>query len=435
MTGRMLASITVLGLFVRLVALWVFEPTPLFGDENAFYAVAWHSAHDGMPWLTDLTMPVPIHKPPGAFFLYAGWISLFGDELRHLRLLNVAVGSLVPLLGFVLGQRIGDHRTGLLAALLLALHPNLVVYSTGLWSESLYVLALLAALVALTSETGRWSRHALAAGLLFGLATWIRETGLFLPALGLGWAAWRYRRGLPVARGVALAAIAFAVVLAPWTWRLNQEDGPTRLMSHNSSWNLYLGNTSNKPTYHQLHKHRGQRDIIARDKAMLAIQARMPWWPLNKVKTTLPRFFTAYTYTVRRIIEPPSSRWRARGRWEWTEHPALRKAVAAGVMSVESLLSALGSAGLLLVLAVGPPRRRAIAAVLLAMVALHYFPAWITFARPRFAVPCTVAFLFGAAWVGTHGASGWRAAGTGPRAAAVLMGVSMCALQVWRIGV
>lgn len=113
-------------------------------------------------------------------------------------------------------------RTGIAAGLIFALWPNLVVYSTVLLSESLFLplfcLFLLAATRALTAEEPRL-RSWIAPGVLLGLTALVRPQ-VVLVAIALGAGLLVARRTVPQ-RLAALAAtglVAVAVVL-PWSLR------------------------------------------------------------------------------------------------------------------------------------------------------------------------------------------------------------------------
>src|SRR5260221_167168 len=112
---------------------------------------------------------------------------------------------------------------GWLAGILAAIHPLLIFFSGYLLTETVFSVALLAALVASTEwlKTPRPGR-ALGAGLLWGVATLARPPALLLPALVVAWA-WR-PLGLAVRAGdrwrqAALLFAGAALVIAPWTVR------------------------------------------------------------------------------------------------------------------------------------------------------------------------------------------------------------------------
>lgn len=67
--------------------------------------------------------------PPLHYYLLHGWFGLVGYGALQARLLSVVFGSLSVLMIYVLGEYLYDRRTGLLAALLLAVSQLGVLYS------------------------------------------------------------------------------------------------------------------------------------------------------------------------------------------------------------------------------------------------------------------------------------------------------------------
>jgi 4-amino-4-deoxy-L-arabinose transferase-like glycosyltransferase len=138
---------------------------------------------------------------------------------------NLVYGVLTVLLVFELARRLFDNRTGLVAALLVAVYPNLVFHTAVALTETLFILLFIALLLVLVSA--RWdgegdgvSRGRLvAAGVLLGLSALVRPISfLLLPALVVVWlvAGWGWRRSL--ARAALLAVVAIALIV-PWTIR------------------------------------------------------------------------------------------------------------------------------------------------------------------------------------------------------------------------
>ena len=85
-----------------------------------------------------------------------------------------------------IGERSFGPRVGRTGALLLALYPNYIFYSTLLLTEPLCTLLLMSMadllLRARDRETGL-TGYAIGAGILAGLATLVRPSFLLLPAL------------------------------------------------------------------------------------------------------------------------------------------------------------------------------------------------------------------------------------------------------------
>jgi hypothetical protein len=127
---------------------------------------------------------------------------------------------LVGLIAYLLWGK----RVAWVAALLAAVFPTLVVTSTGLMSESLYIplelLAVAAVLIALRVDAHQW-RWLAVAGVSAGLGILARPNGAVLVlALGaLVVLASRPGSRLRALRGAAVVAVAALIVVTPWEIR------------------------------------------------------------------------------------------------------------------------------------------------------------------------------------------------------------------------
>jgi 4-amino-4-deoxy-L-arabinose transferase-like glycosyltransferase len=160
------------------------------------------------------------YRPPAWPYLLGGVFALTGADVTAGRMTQMLVGVAgVALAGLVAFQLWGT-TVALLTLALAAVYPPLVIGSSGLLTEPLFVALELAALAAILRyrSSRRWG-WAAAAGGLAGLAILTRTNGavLLLP-LALG--AW----GRPVLsprslRAPALVLACAGLAVAPWTIR------------------------------------------------------------------------------------------------------------------------------------------------------------------------------------------------------------------------
>jgi hypothetical protein len=151
----------------------------------------------------------------------AGVYKVLGVSLLRARLFEALVGALtVGLLGLVAAQ-IWGRREALIAMAVSAVYPPLILMTTSLQWEVLFLPLLLGAIACALAYRRRSDRLRLpiAAGCLLGLAALSRETGLLM-VLPVGILVWQGARGArrPLL-AVATVVGAMAVVLAPWVVR------------------------------------------------------------------------------------------------------------------------------------------------------------------------------------------------------------------------
>jgi 4-amino-4-deoxy-L-arabinose transferase-like glycosyltransferase len=162
-------------------------------------------------------------RPPGYPLFLAGVYATARQEAAvAARAVQALLGTIAAGLIGLIAARIWGRRVGLIALGVAALAPPLVIMSTALVSEALFVPLVLAA-VAAALEARRSSRPlswALVVGVLLGAAELTRTNAAVL-LLTLALAVWKERprwrpRALLAPAAVALAAV---VTVAPWTVR------------------------------------------------------------------------------------------------------------------------------------------------------------------------------------------------------------------------
>jgi 4-amino-4-deoxy-L-arabinose transferase-like glycosyltransferase len=219
-----LGAILALALALRLAWIAYAHPNPNDGrfDDTLFYdhAAQALAAGEGFPGFFNAQTA---GWPPGYALVLAGIYKVLGHSFLAPRLLNVFAGVATCLLVYVIGARVFDRRTGVIAALLLALLPSHVYRTTLLMTEVLTgaVVALLAYLLLrwVLKEGGPSRLQAVVLGAFFGAFALMRGEALaFVPVALILWKlvepSWRRLAG-----GAALMLGASVLVIAPWTVR------------------------------------------------------------------------------------------------------------------------------------------------------------------------------------------------------------------------
>jgi 4-amino-4-deoxy-L-arabinose transferase-like glycosyltransferase len=173
---------------------------------------SWHNFFFGSfdPWGT-----VSVDKLPGAFWVQALSVRLFGFHIWAIVLPQVVEGTLTVLVLYRVVRRVAGAGAGLIAAVVLAVTPVTILLNRGNISDSLLILLLVLAADATTAAymTGRLQPLVLA-GVYVGLAFQAKmlQAWIVLPALYLA-----YLLASPVVsleRRVAQVAISVVAVVA-----------------------------------------------------------------------------------------------------------------------------------------------------------------------------------------------------------------------------
>jgi len=170
-------------------------------------------------------------RMPGFPVLLAVSQWLFGESTFAARCLLACVGTVACGLTYWLGRELCDHSTGLLAAIYTALSPTLALFSVLLLSETAFAAALLVSLIA-TARMARRTEGApsmrwfdgvsLIAGVLIGVATYMRPTWLYVGPMIAVVVLWS-RRGERSAKSILSSfcwlVVGVAVTMSPWVGR------------------------------------------------------------------------------------------------------------------------------------------------------------------------------------------------------------------------
>jgi 4-amino-4-deoxy-L-arabinose transferase-like glycosyltransferase len=163
------------------------------------------------------------YRPPGfPLFLGAVYAGVGRESPAIARLAEALLGTLsVGLIGLI-AARIWGRRVGMLALGIAALAPPLVILSTALVSEALFVPLMLAAVLAALEarRSSRPLRWAIVTGVLVGAAELTRTNALMLvPPLAIAlWTA-QPRRGRRALTRVSVMVAAAVLTVVPWTVR------------------------------------------------------------------------------------------------------------------------------------------------------------------------------------------------------------------------
>jgi 4-amino-4-deoxy-L-arabinose transferase-like glycosyltransferase len=207
--------------------------TPPKADEADYHAIAVSLGHrDGFAGDDGRATA---RRPPAYPAFLSALYAVTGDSPRAGRVAQVILGVAVVALTGALARRYFDDTTALVTAALAAVNPFLIFISGYLLTENLYLVLLLTALVVARDprELVREKNRAMAVGLLLGLATLARPSGLpmfewmLAAVLLLAGVPWRVR-----VVHATIAALAFTLVVLPWYARNHAVVGGWVLTTH-----------------------------------------------------------------------------------------------------------------------------------------------------------------------------------------------------------
>jgi 4-amino-4-deoxy-L-arabinose transferase-like glycosyltransferase len=211
---RWMVTLLLLGLVARIGAALTLGGGFHFADEAIYVDTAHRlSAGDGFGSEYNRVPAYPVFLLILSLGLSAG--------LTFLRVAQAAVAALGTLLVFWLADRMFGRRVAIVAGLVYALDPLLVISSGLLYPEAVAALLVPAVVIAALDASDRDAlpRSSLA-GALLGILALLRPVALVLVPVVAVWTALTVR-ARPTRRMAHLGALglAFLLVLAPWTVR------------------------------------------------------------------------------------------------------------------------------------------------------------------------------------------------------------------------
>ncbi|HKO47472.1 MAG TPA: glycosyltransferase family 39 protein [Polyangiaceae bacterium] len=240
-------ALATLALALRvLVVCWAKDRFPPADDGTFYHTVAQRIAHgQGYTWLwPDGAVSYAAHYPVGYPALLGFAYALFGAQPAIAMLLNAALGALAVFAAQRAVIRYGSRRRALIAGLLLALHPGLLLYTPALMTEGVTAEMLVVATwlgLRVGSRPGfRW--RLLALGVCLGGLCLVRpQIVIMVPIFGFfALESSELRCPARVLRALLVTGIALAVCL-PWTLRNCARMDRCVFVSANGGWNLLIG--------------------------------------------------------------------------------------------------------------------------------------------------------------------------------------------------
>lgn len=182
--------------------------------------------------------------PVGTSAIYAGFFYVFGYVYWPIVLFHIALSLGVIFFSQKLCDRFFETKAvGALVAYILALWPTMIMYTTVLASELLYMFFSVAGIYWFTKLGGNFYRNAMVAALLFTVAYYIRPLiTVVIVIMAFSSIVLLKERWQPVAVKTLISFGVLALLVAPWAYRNYQLHDAFVPMSSNSGAVFWMGN-------------------------------------------------------------------------------------------------------------------------------------------------------------------------------------------------
>ena len=236
---RWLIGAIMLGCLLRVVWALLVPMEPV-SDSNAYHVFAQNIAnHATYGW--EPGQPTA-YWAVGYSAIVAFFYWLFGVGFAPVIAFNIAVSVAVIFLVGALARAWFGDKAGLLAGAVIALWPSMILQTTVMSSEVLFIGLVVAALL-VHAKAGKSFLAWIFLGLVLGLACYVRPVALLVPiVLAMSEIGWKRARIVPTVLGCGSAIAIILLLLSPWTYRNYTVFGTPVLVSTNFAANFWMGN-------------------------------------------------------------------------------------------------------------------------------------------------------------------------------------------------
>ena len=242
LTDRPLKIMLVAGLAVRLILAFILDGHMSYrGDEGIYTKL-------GATFFSNGFDTGPFVRPPLYFMFLAVTRAVSGSESWILvtKLLQCVAGTAVAIPVYRSALRIAGTRAARFAAGFVLFDPTLVAYTHLLWPETIFLLVVAIVFDGVADIETDTTWRSIGFGVLTGIAMLLKPVfGLFTPLLAAHWLS-RFGPSKTLKLCITFGGAA-ALVISPWVIRNLVQYGPSIVMENQGPYNLWSGNSSERP--------------------------------------------------------------------------------------------------------------------------------------------------------------------------------------------
>ncbi len=244
--GWGIVALYLLAVLIRIIYLNQIDEMPIFDrpamDERYHLHLVELISSNDMP-------EEPFFRAPLYPYFLTAVYNAVGESIYWSRMIQVLLGSFLPLLVLALGLRLFEHRVAWTAALATALYPTFIYYDAALLIT--FIMTLVTVLLLWQTYRARehptWLNFVLV-GLLLGLAGLARPNILLFGPFLIIWFLVELRPRLGWSQSLGrylVVGLCAAAVIAPVTIRNYQVSGDLVPVAWQGGYNFYIGNHRN----------------------------------------------------------------------------------------------------------------------------------------------------------------------------------------------
>lgn len=245
-TRKLAIFIFTFALIVRFIFLLQFQNIPTFDnpvmdEKYHMHLIEQINSDEGLP-------NEPFFRAPLYPYLLSIFWKITNNSYFGIRVIQIFLGSLIPLFLFLLGRKLFSQKIAFIAGLITACYPTLIYYDNALLITFLITLFSVMLLYALYRTEDITTIYSIVIGIMLGLAGLARPNILlFGPFLFLWfWVIVKTRIGTKKAMlQYLILGITTIVIILPVTIRNYVVSGDPIFIAWQGGINFYIGNNNN----------------------------------------------------------------------------------------------------------------------------------------------------------------------------------------------
>ena len=188
----------------------------LFGDASQYILIAKNIAlGNGFNMLPNSNLLAT--RAPLFPFVLAGVFKFFGQGYWPARIFQVCIGSLVPVITYLIGKEVASKRAAMISACISVFYPFYVFYSAYVLTETLFVLlSCLSLLYLIRFMKTDYYQDSCLAGIFLGLSALTRPIAL---GFGMFFVTCYFFTSKNKLKGIAIILATMFFLILPWTIR------------------------------------------------------------------------------------------------------------------------------------------------------------------------------------------------------------------------
>jgi len=240
-TPRHLATVFLVALVLRLFPVFLTIDLGIALDDMFQYDALAESIRLGQGFTWYGGIPTAARAPLYPLFLALVY-TLFGHSFAAARVAQAILGSILPLVTYIVGERVFDERTGLIASWVVAVYPMFLLFPLGLATENLFFLLvpLLVFSLMKAAETSRRSYYVMS-GVIMGVTIMTRSVISGLLLLIFPWLWYYTARKREAIKNWVLILLPVIALTIPWSIRNTLLYRELTFVESSLGFNLYLG--------------------------------------------------------------------------------------------------------------------------------------------------------------------------------------------------